>query len=153
MLSRKEELLKKVQDFIHEDPSILGNLFKLVSDNWDRMVEAQRNERESAHLCALEEMLDNLSSVHLYGKRSPRLFTNLECCTLLEAIDATNRKGIGGSPMRKKLLAHAAKSMRALGWQPDDDFIVNIRKKQQLLENLYRNFPCVPLECAKGDVV
>lgn len=140
MLSRKEELLQEVNEFIQENPSILGDLFKIVSDNWNRMVEAQRNERESTHLYALGEMLDNTWALHLSKKEKARLFTNMECCTLLEAVDAVDPKCIGRSPIRKELLTHLTKSIQALGWKPDDDFIVNIRNKKELLENLYNSF-------------
>lgn len=136
----KETTLRQVQEYINRDPSILGDLFKLVSDNWNLMVEAQRKERSSQHLFALGEMLDNLWAIAIHKKKNPRLFSNVECCTILEAIDAVDPDCIGGSPARKELLLHVAKSMKALGWHPDDDFITKIRKKRNLLNNLYKNF-------------
>lgn len=140
MLNQKEEFLQKVQKQIDSDASILGDLFKLVSDNWNKMVEAQRNERESTHLRALGEMLDNLWSLTVYKRKVPSLLTNMECCTILEALDAVDPSCTGGSEARKQLFAHIANSCRALGWKPDDTFIKDIRGKSELLTNLYKNF-------------
>lgn len=138
---REEEFMEIVKRQVAEQPATLGKLFKFISTNWDEMVETQRLERHSAHIHALGEMLDNLWASHINARSQPRLFNNIECCTLLEAMWATDPACTGGSPARRELLAHIANSMRVFGWKPDDDFIKGIRKKSELLKNLYTNFP------------
>lgn len=140
----EKEFLEVVEREVKQNPRLLGQLFKLVSDQWNAMVEAQRNERESTHRQALAEMLNNLWALTLYKKKNPRLFTNFECCTILDAVDAVDPKCGGGSSAMNELLAHLAASFRALGWTPECDFIRDIRKKSEMVKNLYRNFPEEP---------
>lgn len=137
----ENEFMKMVERQVAEQPDTLGKLFKFVADHWNTMVEAQRNERESTHRHALQEMLDNLWAISIHNKREVRLFTNLECCTILEAVDAVNPTCEGHSNASRELLDHLAKSFRALGWTPDCEFIKNIRQKSKLVSNLYMNFP------------
>lgn len=137
----KDEVLKDVSELIADNPESLADLFKLVSDNFYRMQKAQAERRESKHRYALQEMLDNTWSLAMYKKKAPRLFTNLECCTLLEACDAIVPDGKGGSNAQSELLAHLAKSCRALGWKPTDKFITEIRHKKSFLSNLYKSNP------------
>jgi hypothetical protein len=136
-----DELLNRIALEIDRNPAILGGLFKLVSDNWERMVEAQRMERESSHRYALSQMLSNLWLTQLNRKRNPALFNSDQCCTLLDALDAVNPQCAPANGMWGELLTHCAKSFRALGWTPECDFIRSIRGREQLLQNLYNNFP------------
>lgn len=136
---QKENLLKMLKEYIKYDTSILPDLLQTISESWDELERARNQQRNSDHRHALQEMLDNLWSIHLYRKKKPRLFTNLECCTLLEAIDAVIPSCVGGSDAQRQLLAHVAASAKALGWTPEDEFISKIRNKSQLLANLYRN--------------
>ena len=138
---QKKELLELVKREVAVQPHLLGELLKLVADHWGDMVEAQRKERESSHRHALRQMLDNLWSLHLHKRKNPRLFTNMECCTILEAVDAVYPTGKGGCPAETELLDHLAKSFRALGWSPDSTFIKDTMGKAELVRALYENFP------------
>lgn len=137
----EKEFMKIVEREVSQRPRMLGVLFKYISDNWNKMVDTQRNERESSHLHALGMMLDNLWALHMHGKKNPRLFSNMECCTILDAVDAVDPECTGGSPARRDLLRLLADSFRALDWTPECSFIKHVRNKSELVGNLYKNFP------------
>lgn len=125
-------------------PRCLSLMLRVVSDNWNKMVDTQNRERESSHLNALSNMLDNLWALHLSDKRKkPRLFSNLECCTLLDAMDAVMPDGIGKSTAHREIARHFADSCRALKFTPECDFIKKIRGRSELLRNIYHNHPLV----------
>ena len=138
-----QKLLEMIEDEVNANPKLLGEIFKYISQKWELMVETQRNERESSHRYALREMVLNTWSFCISGKKSPKLFSNLECCTLLEAADAIYVNGNPGaaSPAERELLQHLSDSISALGWKPEEDFIRHIRKKEAFLKGLYENFP------------
>jgi len=140
LLNRDEKFIKEVKEYIAENPKVLGKLFKIVSDNWNAMVEAQRNERKSEHLNALGQMVDNLYYAKIYRKKNPKLFSSAECCTLLDAINATDPLCEGGGDIRNAVNALFAKSCRALGWKPSDGFIKDVKDRSELLTNLYKNY-------------
>jgi hypothetical protein len=137
----KEELLKRIVQYAQNDPSIYGDLMKLVSDNWKEMVEAEKNKRESSHAGSLVWMLDHLWTDRIHGKKNPRLFSQTECCELLDPISSVMPEGVGYSSAQGQLLALFAESCRALGWEPEQGFISDIRDKSKFLTALYKNYP------------
>ncbi len=137
----KDQLLNLVEREVSQQPLLIGDLLILIGNNWNNAITEQRELRDSKHLHFLSEMLDNVWSMSLYKKPNARLFSNFECCTILDACDAVMPKAIGGSDSKKRLLRHLAESCRALGWRPDDNFIKDIRGKQEWLQNLYNNHP------------
>lgn len=139
MFDLKQQRIKQIKEWVSEDPTLLGSLLKLVANDFDALRESEKNRRDSDHFYALVEMLDNTWAFTLANVKKPKLYSNLECVTLLEACDIVMPDAKGKSPAQEQLLKHLAKSCKALGWKPDDDFITNIRKKKRFMTALYNN--------------
>ncbi len=137
------QFMEIVERQIAEQPATLGKLFKVISDKWNDMVEAQSNERESKHLMTIHGMMDTVYFRHIHGKKNPKLFSNAETCSIMDAIDALYPTGFNSnstSPAVRDVLSLFVESCRALGWKPDDSFIVSTRHFGKQLRMLYDQY-------------
>ena len=133
----KQEFLKLVDNYTDRDESTLGDLLNIVTTKFNRMVEREKNRRDSAHLKALHCLLDEVTCDKILDKTNPELFGNMACCSLLDAISEVYPTAKGSSICGKALLKHYAKSVHALGWKPNDYFIKDVRGKEEWLRRLY----------------
>lgn len=140
-MQSKEQIIKAVEDYSQFDPTILGDLLQYIGRKWEETRKAEASRRDSQHRGALAEMVDNLWAIALYRKKNAKLWSNLECCTLLDACAVVMVNGKGSSEAQRAVARHLAASCRALGWKPKDDFIRNIRKQEEFLAALYEQHP------------
>ncbi len=133
----KNTFIKFVDAYTETDESVLGDLLNTVTTKFNRMVEREKNRRDSAHLKAASDMLGHIYYSTIYKKKNPKLFDNETCCALLDAMSEVYPNVVGGSVAGKTLLEHYAKSAKALGWEPEDAFILKVRGKSEWLRKLY----------------
>ena len=136
----KQEFIKFVDDYTEVNESVLGDILNIVTAKFNRMVQREKDRRDSAHLKAAFDMIGHIYYMLLYEKKNPKLFDNMTCCSLLDAMSEVYPNIVGGSVAGKKLLEHYAKSARALGWEPEDSFIRDIRGKSEWLRKLYEKY-------------
>jgi hypothetical protein len=55
----KQEFLQHVDEYTNLDESVLGDLLKIVSTKYTRMVEYEKKRRDSAHFKAARDLLEN----------------------------------------------------------------------------------------------
>ena len=135
----KQEFIKFVDDYSDHDESVLGDILNILTNKYNRMVQREKKRRDSAHLKGAMDLLSQIWSDKIY-KKNPKLFDKTTCCSLLDAISEVYPNIHGGSLAGIELLEHYAKSVRALGWEPEDDFIRDIREKSDWLKKLYAKY-------------
>ena len=133
----KQEFLQHVDEYTDQDESVLGDLLNIVTTKFNRMVQHEKNRRDSAHFKAARDGLDQVWADRVNVK-NPKLFDKTTCACLLDAMSEVYPTCEGGCDAGDQLLKHYSKSVRELGWEPDDCFIKDIRGKSEWLELLYK---------------
>ena len=136
----ENEFLKLVDNYTDQDESVLGDLLNIVTQKYNRMVEREKNRRDSAHYKAMRDLLDQIWVERIFNKKNPKLFDNTSCCTMLDAMINTYPTCDAGCQAGEELLEHYAKSVKALGWKSDDQFIKDVRECSEWLEKLYEKY-------------
>jgi len=136
----KQEFIKHVDEYSDQDESVLGDLLNIVTIKFNRMVEREKNRRDSAHFKAARDLLDEIWRDKIFNKKNPNVFDNSTCCLMLDAMSEIYPTLEGGCPAATELIEHYYKSIKALGWKSDDNFIKHIRGKEEWLEKLYKKY-------------
>lgn len=136
----KQEFIKIVDNYTNQDESVLGDLLNIVTNKFNRMVEREKTRRDSAHFKAARDLLDEIWREKIFNKKKPKVFDNSTCCLMLDAMSEIYPTLEGGCPAATELIEHYYKSMKALGWRPNDGFIKDVREKEEWLEKLYNKY-------------
>lgn len=134
-------LLKEIEERAKVNPEILGEILTLISLNWCKCVEAQKENNDSKHIMLLYEMVNNYYFSFLFRKKKPVLMSKASCATMLDTLSVLFPRCVCTSESEQEVLRHFAKSCRHHIWTSDCSFIKDIKKLSGFIKTLYESFP------------